>query len=98
MICNKLKAGHESIENPTQSSSEATAAAGVTEEPTGEEEKRERGETDERSLCKICYAEEVSIVTLPCRHLATCVKCTQNLTTCTVCRRDITAVIRVFLP
>lgn len=37
--------------------------------------------------CKICMAEEVGVVFLPCGHLLTCVMCAPALTTCPLCRQ-----------
>lgn len=39
--------------------------------------------------CKICMAEEVGVVFLPCGHLLTCVMCAPALTTCPLCRQPI---------
>lgn len=53
--------------------------------------------TENKSVCKICYTNEVGVVFLPCGHLVTCVECAFSLTTCAVCRQVITATCRVFL-
>lgn len=49
--------------------------------------------SDERRLknveCKICMAEEVGVVFLPCGHLLTCVMCAPALSTCPLCRQPI---------
>lgn len=39
--------------------------------------------------CKICMAEEVGVVFLPCGHLLTCVMCAPALSTCPLCRQSI---------
>jgi baculoviral IAP repeat-containing protein 2/3 len=39
--------------------------------------------------CKICMAEEVGVVFLPCGHLLTCVMCAPALSTCPLCRQPI---------
>ncbi|KAG8040581.1 hypothetical protein G9C98_002577 [Cotesia typhae] len=51
----------------------------------------------EARLCKICMDREVSVVFLPCGHLATCVQCAPSLTDCPMCRQEIRATVRTFL-
>ncbi|XP_008554578.1 baculoviral IAP repeat-containing protein 7-B isoform X1 [Microplitis demolitor] len=51
----------------------------------------------EARLCKICMDREVSVVFLPCGHLATCVQCAPSLTDCPMCRQEIRATVRIFL-
>ena len=51
----------------------------------------------EARLCKICMDREVSVVFLPCGHLATCVQCAPSLTHCPMCRHEIRAIVRTFL-
>lgn len=56
-----------------------------------------KNKTEHTSICKICYADDVGVVFLPCGHLVACVKCALSLTTCAVCRQAVTATVRVFL-
>ncbi|XP_014488474.1 PREDICTED: baculoviral IAP repeat-containing protein 7-like isoform X2 [Dinoponera quadriceps] len=51
----------------------------------------------EARLCKICMDNDVSIVFLPCGHLATCIFCASSLTFCPMCRIMIRASVRTFL-
>ncbi|XP_034949209.1 baculoviral IAP repeat-containing protein 7 [Chelonus insularis] len=51
----------------------------------------------EARLCKICMDREVSVVFLPCGHLATCVHCAPSLRDCPMCRQEIRATVRTFL-
>ncbi|XP_043279999.1 death-associated inhibitor of apoptosis 2-like [Venturia canescens] len=51
----------------------------------------------EARLCKVCMDREVSVVFLPCGHLATCVHCAPSLTHCPMCRQEIRATVRTFL-
>lgn len=57
--------------------------------------------TDDRRLknveCKICMAEEVGVVFLPCGHLLSCVMCAPAMVTCPLCRQQIHGRIRTFL-
>lgn len=56
---------------------------------------------DDRRLknveCKICMAEEVGVVFLPCGHLLSCVMCAPAMLTCPLCRQQIHGRIRTFL-
>ncbi|KAJ8315640.1 hypothetical protein KUTeg_007790 [Tegillarca granosa] len=45
----------------------------------------------DRTLCKVCMEETVSIVFLPCGHLAVCHQCAPALNTCPLCRKFIKA-------
>ena len=57
--------------------------------------------SDDRRLknveCKICMAEEVGVVFLPCGHLLSCVMCAPAMLTCPLCRQQIHGRIRTFL-
>lgn len=66
------------------------------EEPSGSQEPKERKLDDQRA-CKICYAEEVGVVFLPCGHLVSCVNCAPSLKTCAVCRKPFSATVRAYL-
>lgn len=48
--------------------------------------------------CVICLEKEVSVAFLPCSHLCTCLECWETFDHCPMCRADINAVIRVYLP
>ncbi|KAA0184250.1 hypothetical protein HAZT_HAZT011953 [Hyalella azteca] len=48
----------------------------------------------EGRLCKICMDADLSVVLLPCTHMATCSNCTLALSTCPICRSSIKHVIR----
>lgn len=37
-------------------------------------------------LCSVCKTEKRTVVSIPCRHLATCKKCNNYLTQCPICR------------
>lgn len=57
----------------------------------------ESKERDEKTLCKICYKNEVGVVFLPCGHIVACVECSAALKTCAVCRKPLEATVRAFL-
>lgn len=48
-------------------------------------------------LCKICYAEELGIVFLPCGHLVVCVKCSSSFSNCVICRKNILACVKTII-
>ncbi|XP_059607699.1 death-associated inhibitor of apoptosis 2 [Phlebotomus argentipes] len=48
-------------------------------------------------LCKICMDEEISIVFLPCAHLASCGQCASGVSHCPLCRSVINGRVRIFL-
>jgi len=52
----------------------------------------------ESPLCIVCQEKDRDAVFLPCRHLCTCNLCatSQLLKSCPLCRKNITAVLRVF--
>ncbi|XP_060525419.1 death-associated inhibitor of apoptosis 1 isoform X2 [Cylas formicarius] len=51
----------------------------------------------DKTLCKICYKNELGVVFLPCRHIAACVDCSVALKNCVVCRAPLEATVRVFI-
>ncbi|XP_076811409.1 baculoviral IAP repeat-containing protein 7-like isoform X2 [Clavelina lepadiformis] len=40
----------------------------------------------EERLCKVCGNEQASVVLIPCGHIACCVGCAENASTCPICR------------
>lgn len=48
-------------------------------------------------LCKICFANEMTVVVNPCHHLFACVKCTLTLSRCAICRGNIDSAFKVFI-
>ncbi|XP_069104429.1 death-associated inhibitor of apoptosis 1-like isoform X2 [Argopecten irradians] len=52
--------------------------------------KQENREMRERTVCKICLEDQVSVAFVPCGHLVACAVCAHELTKCAVCRKPIT--------
>lgn len=50
----------------------------------------------EEKLCKICMDEEISVVFLPCGHLACCPKCSVPLDKCPICRKLIEKQVKIY--
>ncbi|CAD8120565.1 unnamed protein product [Paramecium sonneborni] len=48
------------------------------------------------NLCIICFEKERDSLILPCKHNATCLKCSQNLTICPLCRVQIQETMRIY--
>lgn len=55
--------------------------------------------TNDRTLCKVCLENEVSILLMDCRHLVLCRDCSNNesIQTCPVCRTSIYNKFKVYL-
>jgi hypothetical protein len=65
----------------------------LTEEIEAMKQKVDRHET----LCVICLRDQKDCVFLPCGHLYTCMKCSENLPTCPICRKIVKQKVRVFM-
>jgi len=69
--------------SPSRSSSSLTATEEVRRL---EKEKR----------CKICNERDVEVVFLPCGHLVSCVRCSQNTSRCPLCKEFISQKVRTY--
>ena len=47
-------------------------------------------------LCIICIDNDRDAIYMPCRHNATCIKCTKNLKNCPICKVEISEAIRIY--
>ena len=47
-------------------------------------------------ICKICYANPLEVLLLPCKHLCCCQICGALCSTCPICRGRVSENIRVF--
>ncbi|KAH3764862.1 hypothetical protein Pelo_3285 [Pelomyxa schiedti] len=52
--------------------------------------------TDSTDLCKICYEKKIDTVVLECGHSFACMQCASSLRVCSVCRKDIVRVIKLY--
>lgn len=59
--------------------------------------KEENQNLRDQQTCKICLEEPVSIVFLPCGHLASCVNCAPMLRRCPICRTFIKGTVKTYL-
>jgi len=73
----------ENAESPSPSRSSLTATEEVRRL---EKEKR----------CKLCNERDVEVVFLPCGHLVSCVRCSQNTSQCPVCKVLISQKVRTY--
>ncbi|KAJ8922020.1 hypothetical protein NQ315_008659 [Exocentrus adspersus] len=80
------------IEAKEEEASAAEPSSEKCEELNGKE-----SEVLEKTLCKICFKNEVAVVFLPCGHIVACVDCAAALKTCPVCRKPLEASLRAFL-
>ncbi|KAG8430388.1 hypothetical protein GDO86_017899 [Hymenochirus boettgeri] len=51
----------------------------------------------EERMCKVCMDRDVSVVFVPCGHLAVCTGCAPNLRHCPICRATIRGSVRTFM-
>lgn len=83
------------------SSGYSSGGSFASEETSSSQDNKEKNiETNavnNQRACKICYAEEVGVVFLPCGHLVACVNCAPSLKTCAVCRKPFSATVRAYL-
>uniref|UniRef100_A0A1B0GLP2 RING-type domain-containing protein n=1 Tax=Lutzomyia longipalpis TaxID=7200 RepID=A0A1B0GLP2_LUTLO len=77
-----------------ESSTSEIPSTSNSDPQTLEEENRK---LKDARLCKICMDEEISIVFLPCAHLASCGQCASGVTHCPLCRAAINGRVRIFL-
>lgn len=96
---------NDESERASSSALVASTSSAVPEDSqpsaTTGDSKPPKSPTDERRLknveCKICMAEEVGVVFLPCGHLLSCVMCAPAMVTCPLCRQQIRGRVRTFL-
>jgi len=48
------------------------------------------------SMCKVCYAAEIDCALVRCGHVATCMRCSEHLDRCPICRAHIDDVIKIY--
>ncbi|OPL20588.1 baculoviral 7-like iap repeat-containing protein, partial [Mytilus galloprovincialis] len=51
----------------------------------------------DQQTCKICLDEPVSIVFLPCGHMAACINCVPALRRCPICRAFIKGTVKAIM-
>jgi hypothetical protein len=103
-------AGHTNTSNARRSLSSAvnsviavqrmTTKRFAVRGPSNAPQRAIEAETDEESnLCVVCLEQPKSVVFLPCRHLATCTRCSDPgfMPYCPICRAPPTQRIEVFL-
>ncbi|XP_021363602.1 baculoviral IAP repeat-containing protein 3-like isoform X1 [Mizuhopecten yessoensis] len=88
---------YDTVRKNTSVRHRRTALGGeAAAEPLSEELqriKKENREMRERTVCKICLEDQVSIAFIPCGHLVACGHCAHAITRCAVCRKPITSKI-----
>lgn len=40
----------------------------------------------EESMCKICFANPIQVMSLPCKHVTSCIECVRHMNKCPICR------------
>ncbi|XP_076817956.1 baculoviral IAP repeat-containing protein 8-like [Clavelina lepadiformis] len=51
----------------------------------------------EERTCKVCGNEQASVVLIPCGHIACCIGCAENASTCPICRLRVREKVRSFI-
>ena len=72
---------------PSTSSSNLSTTSGLQEIRRLQEER----------MCKVCGNEQASVVLIPCGHIACCVGCAENASTCPICRLQVREKVRSFI-
>ncbi len=49
------------------------------------------------SLCVNCNTEQVQTMTVPCRHLTVCERCSESILICPLCHEIIDGTVRIFV-
>ncbi|CAF2838345.1 unnamed protein product [Rotaria sp. Silwood2] len=49
------------------------------------------------NLCILCSTKDKRLACIPCGYLATCVPCGHTLRTCSICRQEIEAFVRIYI-
>lgn len=96
-----LKKGDKFIEKVKREKDSELSLPSVSGTAEAKEELQKKDEEEsaaaEKTLCKICYKNELGVVFLPCGHIVACVDCASALKTCAVCRQPLEATVRAFL-
>lgn len=55
-------------------------------------------EDSKQAACVICLDNLANLVCIPCKHLALCIYCEQDVTTCPICRTTVEDKMQIFTP
>ncbi|CAD8188199.1 unnamed protein product [Paramecium pentaurelia] len=69
---------------------------GTTNQYICQQNKMKVNEISGENLCIICVEKERDCLILPCKHNATCLKCSKSLSLCPFCRVKIQETIRIY--
>lgn len=50
-----------------------------------------------RKLCTLCFKMDIMIALYPCGHASWCVSCSDNLSTCPKCKKQVTAKMNIII-
>lgn len=56
-----------------------------------------RQAADAEKCCKICMDLQMDCAFFDCRHMIACMKCSEKLTKCPVCRKDIIEKVKIII-
>ncbi|XP_071964021.1 putative inhibitor of apoptosis isoform X2 [Antedon mediterranea] len=97
------KSKHQALELPknddstTSRQGRRSTSSESDEENLSEELKSTLRDLREKGTCKICMDNEACVLFVPCSHLATCVSCAENLSSCPICRTTIQRYVKAYL-
>lgn len=94
---NQPQAYSPSNSTSTETKEESVAAAVETLSEQCEKVSVQEQPGEHKTICKICYKNELGVVFLPCGHIVACVDCAPALSTCAVCRKPLEATVRAYL-
>ncbi|CAF3343521.1 unnamed protein product [Rotaria sp. Silwood2] len=69
----------------------------INKQITSINDRSESSTSESSNLCVLCLTEEKQLACVPCGHMATCVACGHSLQLCPICRRQISAFIRIYI-
>ncbi|CAD8104158.1 unnamed protein product [Paramecium sonneborni] len=75
---------------------ETVIRIGTTNQYICQQNKMKVSEIQGDNQCIICVEKERDCLILPCKHNATCLKCSKNLAVCPLCRVKIQETIRIY--
>ncbi|XP_030767980.1 death-associated inhibitor of apoptosis 2-like [Sitophilus oryzae] len=82
---------------PVSSDEETKEEASSQTSEKSEDSAEPISDGESKTLCKVCYKNEVGVLFLPCGHIVSCVECAPGLKKCPMCRKPLEGTVRAFL-
>ncbi|XP_076810337.1 baculoviral IAP repeat-containing protein 7-B-like [Clavelina lepadiformis] len=108
ILQNGLRNGDPEIINPREErwrknllpidlEEEGSASVRKKTTPSTKSELEDIRRLQEEKTCKVFGNEQASVVLIPCGHIACCVGCAENASTCPICRLRVREKVRSFI-